>query len=61
MPERIATGIILLQTSYRLDNRNYAGGAKDSDKQEVALHRRQTTPKRSQRRERGLGLLSSRT
>jgi hypothetical protein len=47
---RIATS---LQTSYRLDDRNYGGGAKDSDKQEVALHRRQTTTKRSQRGERG--------
>jgi hypothetical protein len=45
--------IISLQTSYRLDNRNCAGDAKDSDKQEVALHRRQTTTKRSQRGERG--------
>jgi len=39
-----AAQIISLQTSYRLDNRKYAGDAKDSDKQEVALHRRQTTP-----------------
>jgi hypothetical protein len=43
--------MISLQTSYRLDNRNYAGRAKDSDKQQVALHRRKTTTKRSQRRE----------
>src|SRR5262245_56327460 len=50
---RIATGIVSLQTSYRLDDRDHAGGAKDSDKQEVALHRRQTTTKRSQRGERG--------
>jgi hypothetical protein len=50
---RIATGIVSLQTSYRLDDRNHAGGAKDSDKQEVALHSRQTTTKRSQRGERG--------
>src|SRR5215472_7502421 len=36
---RIATGIISLQTSYRLDNCHCAGRAKDSDKQEVALRR----------------------
>jgi hypothetical protein len=39
------------QTSYRFDNRNYTGGAKESDEQEVALRRRKTTTKRSQRRE----------
>jgi len=43
--------MISLQMSYRLDNRNYAGHAKDSDEQQVALHRRKTTTKRSQRRE----------
>ena len=41
------------QTSYRLDNRNYAGGGKESDEQEVTLCRRKTTTKRSQCRERG--------
>jgi hypothetical protein len=45
--------MISLQTSYRLDDRNYAGGTKDGNKQEVALHRSQTTSKRSQRGERG--------
>jgi hypothetical protein len=30
--------MISLQTSYRLDDRNYAGGTKDGNKQEVALH-----------------------
>ena len=25
------------QTSYRLDNRNYAGGAKESDEQKITL------------------------
>jgi hypothetical protein len=39
--------------SYHLDNRHYAGGAKDGEEQEVALSRRKTTTKRSQRRERG--------
>src|SRR5215813_11627401 len=42
-----------LQTSYRFDNCHCAGRAKDSDEQEVALSRRKTTTKRSQRRERG--------
>src|SRR5262252_4792048 len=41
------------QTSYRLDNRNYTGGGKESDEQEVTLCRRKTTTKRRQRRERG--------
>ena len=41
------------QVSYHLDNRHYAGGAKDGEEQEVALSRRKTTTKRSQRRERG--------
>ena len=41
------------QTSYRLDNRNYAGGAKESDEQKITLPRGKTTAKRSQRRERG--------
>ena len=45
--------MISLQTSNRFDNCHYAGDAKDSDKQEVALHRRQTTTKRSQRGEHG--------
>ena len=40
-----------LQTSYRFDNCHCAGRAKDSDEQQVALHRRKTTTKRSQRRE----------
>jgi hypothetical protein len=39
------------QTSYRLDNRNYTGGAKESDEKEVTLRRRKTTTKPSQRRE----------
>ena len=39
------------QTSYRLDNRNYTGGGKESDEKEVTLCRRKTTTKRSQRRE----------
>jgi len=43
--------MISLQTSYRFDNCHYAGGAKESDEHEVALHRRKTTTKRSQRRE----------
>ena len=43
--------MISLKMSYRLDNRNYAGHAKDSDEQQAALHRRKTTTKRSQRRE----------
>jgi len=52
---RIATGLCALihlspQTSYRFDN-CCAGRAKDSDEQQVALHRRKTTTKRSQRRE----------
>src|SRR5262249_34362017 len=41
------------QTAHRLDNRNYTGGGKESDEQEVTLCRRKTTTKRSQRRERG--------
>jgi hypothetical protein len=44
--------MISLQTSYRFDNCHCAGRAKDSDEQQVALHRRTTTTKRSQRRER---------
>jgi hypothetical protein len=40
------------QTSYRFDNCHCAGRAKDSDEQQVALPRRKTTTKRSQRRER---------
>src|SRR6516164_10323588 len=40
------------QTSYRLDNRNNAGGAKESDEQKITLPRGKTTAKRSQRRER---------
>jgi hypothetical protein len=43
--------LISSQTSYRLDNGTYDGGAKEGDEQEVALHRRKTTTKRSQRRE----------
>jgi hypothetical protein len=43
--------MISLQTSYRFDNCHCAGRRKDSDKQQVALHRRKTTTKRSQRRE----------
>jgi hypothetical protein len=39
------------QTSYRFDNRNYTGRAKDSDEQQVTLPCRKTTTKRSQRRE----------
>jgi hypothetical protein len=39
------------QTSHRLDNCHCAGRAKDSDEPQVALHRRKTTTKRSQRRE----------
>jgi hypothetical protein len=39
------------QTSYRFDNCHCAGRAKDSDEQQVALHRRKTTTKPSQRRE----------
>jgi len=35
------------QTSYRLDNRNYAGGAKESDEQKITLPRGKTTAKRS--------------
>jgi len=45
--------IISPQTSYRLDNRNYTGGAKESDEQGVTLCHRKTTTKRRQRRERG--------
>jgi hypothetical protein len=41
------------QTSYRRANRNYAGGTKESDEHEVALRRRKTNTKRTQRRERG--------
>jgi hypothetical protein len=44
--------MISLQTSYRFDNCHCAGRAKDSYEQQVALHRRKTTTKRSQRRER---------
>ena len=40
---------IISPTSYRLDNRNQAGGAKDSDEEEVILRRRKTTCERSQR------------
>ena len=43
--------MISLQTSYRFENCRCAGRAKDSDEQQVALHRRKTTTKRSQRRE----------
>jgi hypothetical protein len=43
--------MISLQTSYRFDNCHCAGRAKDSYEQQVALHRRKTTTKRSQRRE----------
>jgi hypothetical protein len=43
--------MILLQTSYRFDNCQCAGRTKDSDEQQVALHGRKTTTKRSQRRE----------
>jgi hypothetical protein len=43
---------IISPTSYRLDNRNQAGGAKDSDAEEVISRRRKTTSERSQRRER---------
>ena len=43
--------LISSQTSHRLDNGTYDGGAKEGDEQEVALHRRKTTTKRSQRRE----------
>ena len=48
-----ARSIISPQTSYRLANRNYAGGAEESDEHEVALRRRKTNTKRTQRRERG--------
>jgi hypothetical protein len=44
--------MISLQSSYRFDNCHCAGRAKDSHEQQVALHRRKTTTKRSQRRER---------
>ena len=43
--------MISLQTSYRFYNCQCAGRAKDSDEQQVALHHRKTTTKRSQRRE----------
>jgi hypothetical protein len=43
--------MISLQTAYRFDNCHCAGRAKDSDEQQVALHRRKTTTKPSQRRE----------
>ena len=46
-----ARPMISPQTSYRLDNCHCARRAKDSDEQQVALHRRKTTTKRSQRRE----------
>src|SRR5262249_26299535 len=46
-----ARPMISLQTSYRFDNCHCAGHAKDSDEQQVALHRRETTTKRSQCRE----------
>jgi hypothetical protein len=36
------------QTSYRLDNRNYTGGGKESDEKEVTLCRRKTTTKRAE-------------
>ena len=51
---RVATSapMISLRTSYRFDNCQCAGRTKDSDEQQVALHRRKTTTKRSQRRER---------
>jgi len=45
--------MISLETSYRLDNRNYANGTKEGDEQEVTLDRRRTTTKPSQRRKRG--------
>ena len=44
--------MISLRTSYRFDNCQCAGRTKDSDEQQVALDRRKTTTKRSQRRER---------
>jgi hypothetical protein len=47
-----ATTVKELITSYRLDNRNQAGDAKDSDEEEVILRRRKTTSERGQRRER---------
>jgi hypothetical protein len=37
-------------SSYRLADRNCAGGAKDGDKQEVTLHQCETTAKGSERR-----------
>src|SRR5262249_41700753 len=40
-----------LQPSYRFENCHCAARAKDSDEQQVPLHRRKTTTKRSQRRE----------
>jgi hypothetical protein len=43
--------LISPQTSYRLDNRNYASRTKEGHEQEVILDRRKTTTKRSQRRE----------
>src|SRR5215469_14334318 len=54
MKARVATSapMISLRTSYRFDNCQCAGRTKDSDEQQVALHRRKTTTKRSQRRER---------
>src|SRR5262249_8897998 len=48
---RLARPMISLQTSYRFDNCHCAGHAKDSDEQQVALHRRKTATKRSQCRE----------
>jgi hypothetical protein len=50
-PSRRRTPDISPQTSYRLDNRNYTGGAKQSDEQQVTMRRRKTTTKRGQRRE----------
>src|SRR5262245_5825523 len=48
-----ARPMISPQTSYRFDNCQCAGRTKDSDEQQVALRRRKTTTKRSQRGERG--------
>jgi len=53
-PIRLSSApIISPQTSYRLANRKYDGGAKDSGKQELPLCRSETTTKRSQRQECG--------
>src|SRR5262249_11368483 len=43
--------MISLQTSNRFDNCHCAGRAKNSDERQVALHRRNTTTKRTYRRE----------